>query len=86
MAIVCGSLISPGPDPFLPHSLMNLPSLVNLTTRLFLPLRWLSVTKMSPFGATSTSVGWSKRSGPEPLTPALPSVMRTLPCGLNLKT
>ena len=57
IAIVCGSLISPRPDPFLPHSLMYLPSLVNLTTRLFLPLRWLSVTKMSPLGATTTSVG-----------------------------
>ena len=30
IAIVCGSLISPGPDPFLPHSLTNLPSLREL--------------------------------------------------------
>jgi len=37
IAIVCGSLISPRPEPFLPHSLMNVPSLVNRTTRLFLP-------------------------------------------------
>ena len=54
---MCGSLISPGPEPFFPHSFTNVPSLRKRTTRLFLPLRWLSVTKMSPLGATTTSVG-----------------------------
>jgi hypothetical protein len=34
---------------------------------LFVPLRWLSVTKISPLGATTTSVGWSKASAPDPL-------------------
>ena len=37
--MVCGSLIWPGPVPFVPHSLMYFPSFVNLTMRLFLPLR-----------------------------------------------
>ncbi len=57
IAIVCGSLNSPRPDPFRPHSLTNVPSFVNRTTRLFFPFRWLSVTKMSPAGETTTSVG-----------------------------
>ena len=43
--------------PFLPHSLRTCRPCVNFMTRLFLPLRWPSVTKMSPFGATTTSVG-----------------------------
>src|SRR5215472_4181482 len=47
---------------------------------------WPSATKRSPFGATATSVGWSKVSKPGPDTPALPRVIRTLPFWSNLKT
>ena len=84
--MVCGSLNSPRPEPLLPHSLTNFPSFVNLTTRLFLPLRWLSVTKMSPFGATDHIGRLVEEVGAAPATPALPSVISTLPSGLNLKT
>src|SRR5580704_8550396 len=45
-----------------------------------------SATKMSPLGATTTSVGAPNVSEPVPLTPALPSVIKTLPSGLSLKT
>ncbi len=41
----------------LPHSLMNLPVLSNFRIRL-LPAPWPSATKMSPFGAVTTSLGW----------------------------
>ncbi len=41
---------------------------------------------MSPFGAMATAFGWLKVSGPSPATPALPSVIKTFPCGSNLKT
>src|SRR5687768_5138316 len=40
---------------------------------------------MSPFGATATAFGCQKYSGSRP-PPALPSVIRTLPSGLNLMT
>src|SRR2546430_13761307 len=72
------------PRPVVAPVLMNLPSFENFTTRSFLPCP--SVTKMSPLGATAMPVGWSKVSGPLPLTPFLPSVIRTLPVGLILKT
>src|SRR6516162_3436802 len=38
----CGVSNSPGPVPFLPHSLMYLPSLVNLTMRLLVLPPWPS--------------------------------------------
>ena len=85
MAIVCGALNSPGPDPGFPHALMNFPSFENFDTRL-LPLPWPSVTKTSPFGAVTTSVGSSNRPGSAPATPAFPSVIRSRPSELNLKT
>src|SRR4051795_10310830 len=58
--IVCGTLNSPGPSPRLPQALMNVPSFANLTMR---ELTWPSETKMSPLGATATSVGLLKVSG-----------------------
>ena len=51
----------------------------------FWPL-WPSATKMSPFGAVTTSFGSVSASGGLPATPALPSVSSTLPSGLNLIT
>ena len=36
---------------------MNVPSAPNFTTRLFVASPWPSATKMSPFGATTTSLG-----------------------------
>src|SRR5262249_18789687 len=42
--------------------------------------------KMSPLGATKTSDGPLKVSGPSPATPGLPSVIRTFPSELNLTT
>src|ERR1700730_4894553 len=41
---------------------------------------------MSPFGATATAEGRLKVSGPFPGIPALPSVIKIFPSGLNLKT
>src|SRR5258708_834627 len=77
---------SPGPEPFLPQNLMNLPSLVNFTIRALVLPPCPSATKMSPFGATRTADGALNSSGPLPATPALPSVINTRPSGLNLKT
>ena len=57
IASACGWSISPGPEPFLPNEVMNLPSRVNLSTRELAP-PWPSDTKTSPLGATSTSLGW----------------------------
>ena len=45
-----------------------------------------SATKISPFGAVSTSDGRLKVSGPSPGTPARPSVKRTFPSALNFTT
>src|SRR5262245_40602768 len=45
-----------------------------------------SATKMSPLGATTTSDGPLKVSGPSPATPGLPSVISTFPSELNLMT
>src|SRR5258705_5515076 len=76
--------ISPGPEPFFPHVLMNLPSLLNFTMRALVLPPCPSATKMSPFGATRTADGALNSSGPLPATPALPSVINTRPSGLNL--
>ena len=46
-----------GPRALAPQSRTNFPSWLKRTTRLFFPLRWLSVTNTSPLGATTTSVG-----------------------------
>ena len=72
--------------PFWPHSLMNLPSFVNFTMRSPLLPPWPSPTKMSPFGAKAMAFGSLKVSVAGPATPALPSVISTLPSGENLKT
>ena len=48
---------SPGPVPFLPQVLMNLPSFVNFTMRALVLPPWPSATKMSPFGAITTADG-----------------------------
>src|ERR1700693_2548733 len=87
-ASACGPSNSPGPVPFLPNSLINFPSFENFTMRALSHMQPVcpSETKMSPFGATTTSVGAPNVSGPVPLTPALPSVIKTLPSGLSLKT
>ena len=86
MAIAWGMSSSPGPEPFVPHVLMNLPSLVNFTMRALVLPPWPSATKMSPFGAVTTADGALNSSGPLPGLFGLPSVIRTLPSGLNLKT
>src|SRR5262245_46858130 len=65
---------------------MNLPFLSNLTMRALVFRPCPSATKMSPFGATSTADGALNSSGPSPATPGLPSVISTLPSGLNLNT
>ena len=44
----------------------------------------LSVAKIPPVDVTTMSLGWSNRSGPNPETPALPSLMSSAPPGLNL--
>jgi hypothetical protein len=49
IAMLCGRLNSPGPDPRVPQALMNFPSLENFTMRLTGPSMWPSATKMSPF-------------------------------------
>src|SRR5712675_1170558 len=77
---------SPGPEPRLPHAVMNLPSGVNLTIRALVLPPCPSLTMMSPLRATATSVGALNISGPTPATPGLPSVSETLPSGLNLMT
>src|SRR5713101_4838864 len=86
IASACGMSISPGPEPFFPHVLMNLPFLVNFTMRALVSRPCPSPTKISPFGATKTADGALNSSGPLPATPTLPSVSNTLPSGLNLKT
>src|SRR5215470_11369633 len=86
IASVCGPSISPGALPFLPQVLMNLPVLSNLTMRALVLPPWPSATKMSPLGATSVAEGALNSSGPLPATPGLPSVINTLPSGLNLNT
>ena len=48
--------------------------------------RWPSVTKISPLGATATSVGASNSSFPGPATPFLPRVMSTFPLGSSFIT
>src|SRR6267142_5802674 len=78
---------SPGPFPYLPQALMNFPSFENLTTRSLLSgPPWPSATKMSPLGASTTSVGELNASGPLPVEPGLPSVRTTLPSALYLTT
>src|SRR5262249_46797190 len=86
MAIACGISISPGPEPFLPQVLMNLPSLLNLTMRALVLPPWPSATKISPFGAITTADGALNSSEPSPATPALPNVSSIFPSGLNLNT
>ena len=86
MAMACNSANSPGPDPFFPQALRNLPSLDNFTIRAFESPPCPSATKMVPLGATTTAEGRLKVSSPAPATPALPSASRTFPSGLNLKT
>ncbi len=82
----CGTSNSPGPVPFLPHSLMYLPSLVNFTIRLFESPPCPSATKISPLGATRMSEGALKVSGVLPATPGLPKVINSLPSWLNFIT
>src|SRR3984957_889285 len=86
MASAWGMSRSPGPEPFWPQALMNLPLLSNFTMRALVLPPWPSATKMSPFGATSTADGALNSSGPLPATPALPSRISSLPSGLNLMT
>src|SRR5205823_1108333 len=82
----CGVSNSPGAIPFFPQLLMNFPSVQDFPMRAFESPPCPSATKISPFGPTMTSEGRLKVSGPSPATPALPSVISTLPSGLNLKT
>src|SRR5207248_10445317 len=48
-------------------------------TRRSSDLAWPSATKMSPFGAVTTSFGSVSAAGGSPATPALPSVSNTFP-------
>src|SRR5215475_9859506 len=86
MARAWGTSNSPCPLPALPQALMNFPSFENFTMRAFVFSPCPSATKMSPLGATRTSDGPLKVSGPSPATPGLPSVISTFPSGLNLIT
>ena len=79
-------LSSPGADPFFPHVMMNLPSFENFTMRALLSPPCPSATKISPFVAMATADGLLNVSSLLPATPALPSVIKTFPVGLNLKT
>ena len=63
---------------------MNLPSFENFTMRLFEP--WPSAMKISPLGAVTTPAGALKWLSSLPATPGSPSVIRTFPSGLNLRT
>jgi len=65
---------------------MNCPPFENFTMRAFVFSPCPSATKMSPLGATRTSDGPLKVSGPSPATPGLPSVISTFPSELNLVT
>src|SRR5262245_52670697 len=86
IAMVWGMSSSPGPDPFLPQVLIKVPPLANLTIRALVFPPCPSATKMSPFGAVTTADGALNSSLALPGAPALPSVSRTLPSGLNLNT
>src|SRR6266540_1391562 len=86
MAIACGMSSSPGPEPFLPQILRSLPPFENFMMRALVSPPWPSATKTSPFGAVVTADGALNSSGPAPATPGLPSVINTLPSGLNLNT
>ncbi len=84
--MACGVSNSPGAVPFFPHAVMSLPALENLTTRALESPPWPSATKMSPLRAMATPVGRLKKPGASPGIPAWPSVINTLPVGLNLTT
>jgi len=55
------ALESPGPVPFFPHALMNVPSFENFTMRAFESPPCPSATNMSPFEATARDRGVPKR-------------------------
>ena len=55
------ALESPGPVPFFPHALMNVPSFENFTMRAFESPPCPSATNMSPFEATALDRGVPKR-------------------------
>jgi hypothetical protein len=57
IAIACGPSKSPCALPSLLQVLMNLPVLSSFTTRALVFSPWPSATKMSPFGAVTTSEG-----------------------------
>ena len=77
---------SPGAVPCLPQVLMNFPSLENFTMRALVSPPWPSRDEDVAV-RRDVDVGRPlKVSGPSPATPGLPSVIRTLPSGLNLKT
>src|SRR5579864_4701765 len=86
IAMQCGPLSCPGPEPFVPHVLMNVPSPVNLTTRVLPPSP--SETKMLPLGAITTSLTPLKVSCEllSPATSFLPIDSSSLPSGVNLKS
>src|ERR1700688_2731925 len=86
IAMPWGRLSSPGPAPFVPQHLINLPSLENFTTRVFVLSP--SDTKISPLFDMTTSLGPLSASveSLSPATPFLPSVIRSSPSRLYLKT
>src|SRR5579872_474849 len=83
----CGTSNWPGPYPYLPHCLIAFLSLENFSTRaLPRPGLWPSETNMSPLGAIATAFGWLNVSGPSAATPALPSVIKIFPLGVQWNT
>src|SRR6185369_461960 len=81
--MLCGTSNWPGPVPLPPHHWTNMPCLVKRATRVFGPSP--SAIRMSPFFSIATSAMPLKASFDSlpPVTPFLPNVIRSLPCGLN---
>src|ERR1700722_10612472 len=84
MASAWGMSRSPGPEPFWPQALMNLPLLSNFTMRALVLPPWPSATKMTPFGATSTADGALNSSGPPAGAAALAEPHQLLAVGAEL--
>src|SRR5215471_10276804 len=78
MARAWGTSNSPCPLPALPQALMNFPSFENFTMRAFVFSPCPSATKMSPLGATRTSDGPLKVSGPSPAIPGREQAVRPI--------
>ena len=86
-AIAWGIRNCPGPDPNAPKLPRKVPSLENRDMRPCGPwAEWPSETRISPLGATITSLGWLSASGGSPVIPGVPNTIRTSPSALNFTT